>query len=240
MATLKRIKTESLRSQVYVQLKSRLMEGVWKVGEKLPSENELCNTFGVSRVTVRAAIQQLEILGLVETKHGGGNFVKDFSTIHAMDAFHPLIQINENQDIITVLEYRKIIEKGAIALAAPKISKKDIAFLEETYTTMLSCTDDAKKNANADYLFHYRLVQIAQNPIVTKVYGIINVILSATMVDVVDLLGCEIGLRYHRKLIDALKNGDKVECEALMGDHIEETIQAIRKTHKKNSGKNLQ
>ena len=240
MTNLKRIKTESLRSQVYVQLKSRLMEGVWKIGEKLPSENELCNTFGVSRVTVRAAIQQLEILGLVETKHGGGNFVKDFSTIHAMDAFHPLIQINENQDIITVLEYRKIIEKGAIGLAAPKISRKDIEFLEETYTTMLSCTDDPKKHANADYLFHYRLVQIAQNPIVTKVYGIINVILSATMVDIVDLLGCEIGLRYHRKLIDALKSGDKVECEVLMDAHIEETIQAILKTHKKNSGKNLQ
>lgn len=239
MAILKSIKKESLRSQVYVQLKSQLMEGVWKVGGKLPSENELCASFGVSRVTVRAALQQLEILGLVETKHGGGNFVRDFSTINAMDAFHPLIQINENQDIITVLEYRKIIEKGAIALAAPRITKKDLAFLEDTYATMVACTNDAKKHANADYLFHYRLVQIAQNPIVTKVYGIITVILSAAIVDIVDLLGCEIGLRYHRKLIDALKKGDKVMCEALMDAHIEETIQAILGTNKKASAKRL-
>lgn len=111
MAKLKKIKTESLRSQVYMQLKSQL-NGVWKAGEKLPSESELCDTFGVSRVTVRAAIQQLEILGLIETQHGGGNFVRDFSTINALDTLHPLIQISENQDIITVLEYRKIIEKG--------------------------------------------------------------------------------------------------------------------------------
>lgn len=239
MAILKSIKKESLRSQVYVQLKSQLMEGVWKVGEKLPSENELCASLGVSRVTVRAALQQLEILGLVETKHGGGNFVRDFSTINAMDAFHPLIQINENQDIITVLEYRKIIEKGAIALAAPRITKKDIAFLEDTYATMVACTNDAKKHANADYLFHYRLVQIAQNPIVTKVYGIITVILSAAIVDIVDLLGCEIGLRYHRKLIDALKKGDRLMCEALMDAHIEETIQAILGTNKKASARHL-
>lgn len=232
MVALKSIKKESLRSQVYVQLKSQLMAGVWKVGEKLPSENELCASFGVSRVTVRAAIQQLEILGLVETRHGGGNFVRDFSSINAMDAFHPLIQINENQDVITVLEYRKIIEKGAIGLAAPKITKKDIAYLEETYATMLACTDDPKKHAYADYLFHFRLVQIAQNPIVAKVHGIINVILSAAMVDIVDMLGCEIGLRYHRQLIEALKKGDKAECEALMDAHIEETIQAI--LHKKN------
>ena len=238
MAILKSIKKESLRSQVYVQLKAQLMEGVWKVGEKLPSENELCVSFGVSRVTVRAALQQLEILGLVETKHGGGNFVRDFSTINAMDAFHPLIQINENQDIITVLEYRKIIEKGAIALAAPKITKKDIVFLEDTYATMVAYANDAKKHANADYLFHFRLVQVAQNPIVAKVWGIIHVILASAMVDIVGLLGCEIGLRYHRKLIEALKKGDKAMCETLMDAHIEETIQAILRTNKKGSAKN--
>lgn len=227
MAKLERVKAESLRTQVYLQLKAKLMEGVWKVGEKLPSENELCRSFGVSRVTVRAALQQLEILGLVETKHGGGTFVKDFSTINAMDALHPLMQISRNQDIITVLEYRKIIEKGTIALAVPKVTKKDIEYLEETYARMLSCVDEPEQHAKADHLFHYRIAQIARNPIITKVYGIINEILSAAMVDIVKLLGCEIGLRYHRKLIDAIKRGDVAACEALMDAHIEETIRAI-------------
>jgi len=241
VAKLKKIKTESLRSQVYVQLKTQLMEGVWKVGEKLPSENELCATFGVSRVTVRAAIQQLEIIGLVDTRHGGGNFVRDFSTINAMDAFHPLIQINENRDIITVLEYRKIVEKGTIGLVVPKITQKDIDYLEETYTMMmdLANTSEPKKQASADHLFHYRLAQIAQNPIITKVYEIINVILSAAMVDIVKLLGTEMGLRYHRQLIDALKSGDKILCENLMDAHIEETIQEVLKKTKKNPGRTL-
>jgi len=207
------------------------MEGVWKVGEKLPSENELCSSFGVSRVTVRAAIQQLEILGLVETKHGGGTFVKDFSTISAMDAFHPLMQINKHQDVITVLEYRKIIEKGTVGLAVPKMTKKDIDFLEETYATMQECISEPEKHAKADHLFHYRIAQIAHNPIITKVYDIINEILSAAMVDIVKLLGTEMGLRYHRKLIDALKSGDKARCEALMDEHIEETINAIVKSN---------
>ena len=241
MAKLKKIKTESLRSQVYMQLKSQLMAGVWKAGEKLPSESELCDTFGVSRVTVRAAIQQLEILGLIETQHGGGNFVRDFSTINALDTLHPLIQISENQDIITVLEYRKIIEKGTIGLAVPKITENDLAYLEETYSTMvaLANTGDCVKQAAADHLFHYHLAEIAQNPIIVKVYELINVILSSAMVDIVGLLGTEMGLRYHRKLIDALKTGDKARCEALMDDHIEETIQEILKKTKRLSGKVL-
>lgn len=231
MAKLKRIKTESLRSQVYVQLKSMLMEGVWQAGEKMPSENELCLELGVSRVTVRAAIQQLEILGLIETRHGGGNFVMDFSSVNAMNAFHPLIQIGENQDIITVLEYRKIVEKGTIGLVVHKIAPRDIEYLEETYSMMTSLAGKraSEKQASADHLFHYRLAEISQNPIIKKVYEIINVILSAAMVDIVDLLGTEIGLRYHRKLIDALKSGDKALCEALMDAHIEETIQEIQK-----------
>ena len=176
-----------------MQLKAKLLEGVWKTGEKIPSENELCESFGVSRVTVRAAIQQLEILGLVETKHGGGTFVKDFSSISAMNAFHPIMQINKNQDVITVLEYRKIIEKGTIGLAVPKLTEKDIEFLEETYETMKGCTDDAEKHAKADHLFHYRIAQIARNPIIMKVYDIIDQILATAMVDIVKLLGSEMG-----------------------------------------------
>ena len=103
----------------------------------------------------------------------------------------------------------------------------------------LAGTNEAKKQASADHLFHYRLAQIAQNPIIIKVYEIINVILSAAMVDIVELLGTEIGLRYHRQLIDALKSGDKVLCENLMDAHIEETIQEILKKTKKYPGRTL-
>ncbi len=59
------------------------------------------------------------------------------------------------------------------------------------------------------------------------------------MVDIVGLLGTEMGLRYHRKLIDALKTGHKARCEALIDDHIEETIQEILKKTKRLSGKVL-
>jgi GntR family transcriptional repressor for pyruvate dehydrogenase complex len=137
------------------------------------------------------------------------------------------MQIQRHQDIITILEYRKIVEKGTIALAVLRITTQDLEYLEETYATMKACTAEPEKHAKADHLFHYRLAQIAHNPIILKVYAIIDEIMSRAMVDIVKLLGCEIGLRYHRKLIDALKSGDASACEALMAAHIEETIQAV-------------
>ena len=122
------------------------------------------------------------------------------------------------------------IEKGTIGLIAPKITPADIAKLEETYQLMvsLSGTDQPQKQAEADHLFHYQLAQIANNPIIIKVYEIINVILAAAMIEIVRLLGTEMGLRYHRQLIDALKTGDKALCESMMEAHIEETIKKIQ------------
>lgn len=226
---LKRVKRQSLRAQVYTQLKEKIQGGVWKVGEKLPSEHELCESFGVSRVTVRAALQQLEILGLVETRHGGGTYVREYSAIKALDNLHPFLPINKHKDLIAVLEYRQIVEKGTIKLALRHITEEDIEQLEETYRLMGQTIDDPVRHAEADHAFHYLLAKISKNPLLSKVSAMINTILSTSMVDIVKLLGCEIGLRYHRQLIDAIKEGDEKICETLMEQHIQETIDAILK-----------
>lgn len=227
MEKLKKIRSESLRSQVYKQLKENLLAGVWKVGEKLPSENELCNTLGVSRVTVRAAIQQLEILGLVETRQGNGTTVTDFSGVSSINTFHPVIQINDNQDILHILEYRKMVETGTIVLAVDRIKDKDFDFLEEKLKVMEESVDNFEKHARADHQFHYRIAQCTQNPIIIKVYSLINEMLSTAMVDVVAMIGCEIGLKYHRQLIDALRKKDKELCRKTMESHLQETITAL-------------
>ncbi|MDR0637480.1 MAG: FadR family transcriptional regulator [Spirochaetaceae bacterium] len=229
MSDIQKIKTKSLRSQVYGKLKEQVVKGVWKEGDKLPPEHKLCDMFGVSRVTIRGAIQQLEILGLVETKHGEGTFVKKFSLAESVDSLHPLMRIQKNHELITVLEYRKIIEKGIIGLAVGKIGPEDIAFLEETYAAMERDVLHKTGYIEADLAFHRRLAEITGNSIIIKVNEFISGILSSAMNDVVHLLGRSIGIPWHRKIINALKRGNKGECEALMEEHIEETIRAIER-----------
>jgi GntR family transcriptional repressor for pyruvate dehydrogenase complex len=228
MHNIKKIKAESLRSQVYTTLKEKLMQGAWQEGEKMPSEHEFCAMFGVSRVTIRAALQQLEILGLVETKQGGGTFVKKFSISRNMDTLHPLIQLQKNQDLITVMEYRKIVEKGTISLVKEKIQPEDFALLEETYATMTDESCALDEFIRADFAFHYQLARISQNSMIIKVYELINEILFTAMRDIVHLTGRINGPIYHRKIINALKSGAKAECEALMEEHIEKNIEVIR------------
>jgi GntR family transcriptional repressor for pyruvate dehydrogenase complex len=228
MEAIKKIKTTSLRSQVYTTLKEQLMKGAWQEGEKIPSEHEFCAMFGVSRVTIRAALQQLEILGLVETRHGGGTFVKKFSACRNIDTLHPFMQIQENQDLITIMEYRKIVEKGTIGLALEKITADDIAYLEKTWAVMAGPDCDIDDYTQADLEFHHHLARVSGNSMIIKVYDLINEILATAMRDIVHLAGRANGPAFHRKMIDALKKGDKAECEGLMEAHIEGNIEVIR------------
>jgi GntR family transcriptional regulator len=70
--------TSSLSKQLAEKLKARLREGEWAPSERLPSENEIAEEFGVSRVTVRTSLKLLESAGFVETRQGAGTFVTPF------------------------------------------------------------------------------------------------------------------------------------------------------------------
>ena len=62
--SIKKVVKSSVSQQVFDQLREQILSGGWKPGDKLPSENELAAQFGVSRVTVRNALQRLSGLGL--------------------------------------------------------------------------------------------------------------------------------------------------------------------------------
>lgn len=61
--------------KIHDQIKKEIEDGIWKVGDRLPSERELSETFGVSRMTLRQAIQTLAEEGILERKIGSGTYV---------------------------------------------------------------------------------------------------------------------------------------------------------------------
>ncbi len=73
---LKAVKKVNIGDQVYDQIKDQIISGSWASGEKIPSENQLMDIFGVSRGTVRQAIQKLSAVGLLETRRGEGSYVR--------------------------------------------------------------------------------------------------------------------------------------------------------------------
>ena len=202
------------------------MKGTWKAGGRIPSENELAEGMGVSRVSVREGLQMLVTLGLLETRHGEGTFVREFTGDAYMNELFPLLVLGK-AGLFHVLEYRRIMEKGAAALVAERASDETIRGLEACYSTMEKCEDDVTAFAVADLDFHLFLAKATGNPLIIKVTDIIRNILQVSMENIVSALGVKDGLSYHRKIIEAVRAHDPAEAERLMEEHVVRTIERI-------------
>ncbi len=95
-------------------------------GERLPSEKDLSDRFGVSQPTVREAIRALETLGLVEVFHGNGSFVRSQGDYALASALQTLLQL-ESVGIMEVLDVRQLLGRHSIEAAAVRAKDDDIA-----------------------------------------------------------------------------------------------------------------
>jgi GntR family transcriptional repressor for pyruvate dehydrogenase complex len=224
---LARVKRATIKEQIVVQLRDQIVRGAWPPGSKIPSENELTRRLGVSRVSLREALQNLASLGLLESRQGGGTYVKEYSGEILFNPLFPMLALDKT-DVLNVLEYRRIVEKGAAALAAEKAGTKEIEELEAAYHEMMRQKKDAHAFARADLDFHLALARATGNPIVIKVNDIIRNILSASMDKIVLSLGVRDGLSYHRRILDAIKAHDAGLAESLMEEHILRTIKRLQ------------
>ena len=106
---LHQVTRNSVSDQVIAQMKKNIEKGNWKPGERLPGEMQLCETFGVSRVTVRNALQKLAGEGLIETKIGDGSYVRNFSISEAMSRVSIPVGLSD-QEFRELLEFRCVME----------------------------------------------------------------------------------------------------------------------------------
>jgi GntR family transcriptional repressor for pyruvate dehydrogenase complex len=167
-----KIKKTSLSDEIADSIKNSIKEGEWKLKEKLPSENELSEMFGVNRLTVRMALQKLSSQGIVETRVGEGTYVKDFSFrkyIEEVSDFYLKPEMIDN-----VCEFRKSLEVECARLAMERSSLEEIKALEtacDRYDEVCSRlflhseldADILEELIDKDLEFHQEIVLLSKN-----------------------------------------------------------------------------
>ncbi|HEX2964233.1 MAG TPA: GntR family transcriptional regulator, partial [Syntrophorhabdaceae bacterium] len=113
------IKVRHISEEVFDQIKLAILEGKLKPGDKLPTEKELMNTLGVSRLPIREALKLLANIGLIETKQGGGSYVRSLLADRMKDPLG-LIMRDHSEKIYELLEVRKEIEAWSAYYAAQR------------------------------------------------------------------------------------------------------------------------
>ena len=165
-ALFSRVDHARTSDEVCEQIEALVLEGVLRVGDKLPGERDLSQQFNVSRPIVREALKELEARGLLCTRHGGGTFIADvigdvFSrTMLELIADHP----KATDDY---LEYRREVEAIAAEYAAERATDDDKALLTSIIERMQAAHDkpDISEEATIDIEFHQTVCEAAHNVI---------------------------------------------------------------------------
>ena len=152
---------ENISNLVANQLIELILSGKFAPGEKLPTEKELSDLFGVGRNTLREAIRALSIIGFVEVSVPEGMFVaKSFDNFYTRK-----LQMNSHygyDDVQELIEARGAVEYGIDRLAAGKATDADRKRLRECFETLREAQDDSDKR-EGDVRFHFTIADIAGN-----------------------------------------------------------------------------
>ena len=156
-----------LADTVAAELEKRILEGSLKPGDRLPAERILALELGVSRPSLREAIQKLVSKGLLTTRHGGGTWVTDRLEAHFVDPWQDLVKGHPllHRDL---LEFRQMLESEAAQLAADRATDVDIRRLDAAYAKLEEAYagDDLDACIDADVVFHQIIAESAHNVLI--------------------------------------------------------------------------
>ena len=144
------------------ELRSQIVKGRYKTGDRLPSEAQLTQEFGVSRTVVREAIAALRSDGLVEPRQGAGVFVLEPPAAERRPFDN--VDLARVSSLIEMLELRTAVEGDAAGLAAVRRSPAQEEKIIEAFDAFRSSAAKGSPTAEADFAFHLAIANAANNP----------------------------------------------------------------------------
>ncbi|HML38292.1 MAG TPA: FCD domain-containing protein [Bacillota bacterium] len=213
-------------NKVYNFVLEQIKSNKWSAGEKIYTEKELCEELEVSRIAVREALEQCSALGILEKRKGAGTYVSEIDISNILKNIVPLMTLKP-MELMEVLRFRLHFEPGNIIEFMKHTDEKDIVELENTYKKMQEKALENKDFYTADYEFHKIIAKGTKNSIIISINEMLTGVLVASQEMTNLKIGPEIGLHYHKEIIEAIKNNDSEMAALLMTRHIEATIKCI-------------
>lgn len=163
--TLTLVRRETLVDTVARALLSHIADKGLQAGDRLPSERQLVEMLGVSRLPLREALSLLRGLGVIEVRHGKGIFVKKLDLTALFGMLSPLLRTQGGIELTQIFEARMELESSIARLAASSFSEETRRRLEEAVAGMRESVRDRPSFVRHDMAFHLELARSTGNPI---------------------------------------------------------------------------
>ncbi|GED30610.1 FadR/GntR family transcriptional regulator [Brevibacillus centrosporus] len=221
--SLQKTVRSSLVKQIVEQLAKRVEAGDWKVGERIPPEPELVEQLGVSRNTLREAVQALIHTGMLEARQGDGTYVRSSSVFGA--AMQRRLQ---RSAVFEILEVRYGLEREIARLAAMRRSTSDLANIREKLEQAYHVFQDVDAYVRADVAFHIAIAEATKNSVMIDLYKHMAESLHLSVNSTVDLTGhIQTQFKTHAELVEAISIQDPDAAEAAVRNVIEASKAAL-------------
>ena len=228
---------KKLVDDIISEIKDKIIQGELKDGDMLASQDELAKTMGVSRASLREALNRLELMGLIESKQGRGTFVR---TVAHTDFMNPLTSFlaMDRESALDLLEARGYIEGAMAALAAENAGEDDIEKLEQVLTQMeAACdADNLKRFVTMDVQFHMLVAEFSKNQVMARIGEIIRDLLHQLIRKVFDTAATSVSdlmnhtITLHRNVYEAIRRRDARSARKHMEFHITDVKELILKS----------
>lgn len=201
---------------------SRLHSGQWQPGERLPTERDFCDQFGISRTTVRKVLSELKEQGLIHQTVGSGTYASERST--PLKLLQSAQQVSQHTSPAEFMQARLALEPAIIDLVVGNATAADFDAMQEC------CNKAEAARTYQDFemwdgQFHETIAMAAHNNIVTSVFKMMNEARAHSEWGLLKKrsLTTERRLTYqheHRALLEALRDRDPARARQVVVEHL--------------------
>lgn len=195
-------------------------------GDRLPSERELGEQFGVSRTVIREAIRALAAKGVIEARSGSGLRIAQVRAATVSESIGLFLR-SSRFDYSKIHEVRKSLEVDVAGLAAARATADEIEDLRANLKETTASVSDGERVAILDVQFHRMLAEASHNELYVVVLDAIGEILLEIRRSIQRLPGRpQAAVRAHRKILKGLVAHDSEQARSAMAEHLDESLHA--------------
>ncbi|MBV6417904.1 MAG: HTH-type transcriptional regulator LutR [Steroidobacteraceae bacterium] len=232
------IKREALPEQIVRQLLGLVRAGQLKPGDRLPAERALAADLGVGRPTLREALRALQLLGVLDIRHGGGVFVNEPGPDALLGPAYPFIDA-DRLGLDAIFEARRVIEGALLAFVARHIDAGTIRRLEANLDELGDLIARSRRGKpdihELDALaaqFRAIIGDAVGNPVLTRAVQSLDALGAATRRRVTGAGSVARLLRNHRRIVEALVARDPRAAQRALEAHIDYLAQVCGAAHR--------
>jgi len=216
--------------EIVSQIERAIFDGELQTGDRLESERELAERFGVSRITVRDALRVLEARGLVHVKVGasGGAFVSDTNVDQVAESISTMIQLRR-MTLSGVAEARTVVETATSELAAERADAAAILRIEQTVDKGRSVVREQAPHTEVSMDFHVAVADAAKNELLAATVAAYRDLLVQTLHDMRDVRSAKTTQKAHEEILDAIKSHEPEAARKLMLEHLQDFEKRLRR-----------